>query len=52
MVFTTGLVDAVQGNVDGERSHGMLHFVGLDVDEARHRSCVGVPVLDAQCVRS
>ena len=31
MVFTPGLVDAVQGDVYGEGSNGVLQFVGLDV---------------------
>ena len=46
MVLTTGLVDAVRGDVYGEGSDGALEFVGLDVVEARHRPCVGAPFPD------
>ena len=46
MLLTPGVVDAVWGDVYGERSNGALEFVGLDVVEARHRPCVGAPFAD------
>ena len=46
MVLTPGVVDAVRGDVYGEGSDGALEFVGLDVVEARHCSCVGAPLAD------
>ena len=40
MVLTPGVVDAVRGDVHGEKADGALEFVGLDVVVARHRPCV------------
>ena len=44
VVFTTGVVDAVWDGVDSERPDGTLQIAGLDVVEAGHRWCVGVPI--------
>ena len=41
-----GVVDAVWDDMDGESPKCALQSVGLDVVEARHRLCVGVPTAD------
>ena len=45
-----GMVDAVRGDVYGQRSDSALEFVWLDVVEARQRPCVGAPFADTHGV--
>ena len=46
MVLTPGVADAVQCDVHGEGPDSALEILGLDVVEACHSPCVGVPFAD------
>ena len=50
VVLTSGVVDAVWGDVYGKGSNGGLWLMRLDVIEARRHPCVGVPLADSQGV--